>query len=64
MEAPRDKADMFFGAALLDETFSPGEACGGSGASWAWARHGFAAVLQPVHLMSYSVHMIGRTAQH
>ena len=55
---------MFFGAALLDETFSPGEACGGSGASWAWARHGFAAVLQPVHLMSYSVHMIGRTAQH
>lgn len=25
VEAPRDKADMFFGAAPLDETFSPGK---------------------------------------
>lgn len=39
VEAPRDKADMFFGAAPLDETFSPGaggrggaRACGQGGA--------------------------------
>lgn len=72
VEAPREKADMFFGAAPLDETFSPGEACGGSctvAAAHSWgsltrARHGFAAVLTPVRLLSYSVHVSGCAVQH